>query len=65
MPPFVSGPFLLWHDAAVSGDWGKLLRMRAKKDAMLAAWMLQSFPVSPQRSGGESAGSFVDRFMAA
>ena len=61
MPPFPGTAFLLWHDAVVSGAWGKLLRITATADTMTAVWMLQTFGKEPPAAG--SAESFVGAFF--
>ena len=61
MPPFPGTAFLLWHDAVVSGAWGKLLRMTATADTMTAVWMLQEFGKEPR--GVSSAEDFVGAFF--
>jgi hypothetical protein len=37
--------FLLWHQAAHSGDWDTLLSRPLTPDVAAAVWMLQTFPV--------------------
>lgn len=62
MPYFPSAAFLLWQEAVVSGNWGRLLRMPAEADTMLAVWMLQEFGKELPK-GMDGGADFISNFL--
>ncbi len=48
MPESPSEAFLLWHEAALTGQWRELLNAPGTLDVLLALWMLQAYLLKPQ-----------------